>query len=67
MNEAIKQAAKDNGIKLWEIADALKVSEFTFTRWMRHELPADKRQKVLDAIESLKNKKREGLKNAIDH
>ena len=57
MNEAIKQAAKDNGIKLWEIADALKVSEFTFTRWLRHELPADKRQKVLDAIESLKNKK----------
>lgn len=59
MNEAIKQAAKDNGIKLWEIADALKVSEFTFTRWLRHELSADKRQKVLDAIESLKQKHQE--------
>lgn len=46
--------AKEQGIFQYEVADAIGVSEATFTRWLRKEMPEDKKKLVLDAIEKLK-------------
>lgn len=49
-NIEIRQAAKDSGVFLWELANAIGVSEPTITRKMRTELPADEKGKFLEAI-----------------
>lgn len=50
----IKRAARGSMIPLWKIARKLNVSEMTVTRWLREELPEDKRARIMDAIEQLK-------------
>ena len=39
MNKDVRIAARQARVPLWKIADALGVSEATFTRMMRRELP----------------------------
>lgn len=44
-NKDIRNAIKDKGLKGWQVADALKISENTFYRRLRHELaPAEKEE-----------------------
>ena len=52
-NEEIKMRAKQKGVALWKIADALGISEPTFSRWLRHALSEEREQRVNAAIESL--------------
>lgn len=52
-NENIRELAKANGVKFWEIADVLSVSEATVTRKLRHELPEDEKQRILEIIKAL--------------
>ena len=52
-NIDVRKRVKDAGLKLWQIADALGVSEPTMTRKLRHELDqADKAQifRIIDQI-----------------
>ena len=56
-NERIRAAAKDRRVMLWQIADRIGVSEFTLVRWLRHELPEDKKQKILEAINAIENER----------
>lgn len=56
-NEIIRKELRGNGIKQWELADALNISVSTMTLWMRHELPANKRNQMLEAIHELSAKK----------
>ena len=51
MNDSIKRQIKDAGLKQWQIADYLGISEPTFTRLMRHDLTEDQRARILEAIE----------------
>jgi len=51
MNESLRTAARKARVPLWKIADALGVSEATFTRMMRRELPKDKHEQVMSIIE----------------
>lgn len=51
MNQEIRTAARQARVPLWKIADALCVSEATFTRMMRRELPKDKRDQIMHIIE----------------
>ena len=44
VNSDIRKTAREKGVPLWKIADALKISEPTMTRRLRYELP--KREKV---------------------
>lgn len=53
MNQEIKKIMKEHKVKQWQIAERLGVSEFTFCRWMRHELPEDKKRLVLEAVNAL--------------
>ena len=52
-NTDIRATAKDKGVRLWEIAEYLKVSDPTMTRKLRKELPDSKKQEILKIIEEL--------------
>lgn len=52
-NTEIRNAAKEKKVHHWEIAERLGVSEQTFCRMMRRELPADKRDHILREIERM--------------
>lgn len=55
MINANKEVRKSKGyIPNWRIASKINVSEMTLTRWMRTEMPVDKRDKVLSAINDIK-------------
>lgn len=52
-NQEIRTEAKRNGVKLWQIADKLGISEPTMTRKMRHELNEDEKNRILSIITEL--------------
>jgi hypothetical protein len=52
-NKVIREAAKKKGVKLWEIALFLCVSEATITRMMRVELAPEKSTEILTAIDRI--------------
>ena len=49
-NMTIRTVAKENNVKLWQIAERLKISEPTMTRKLRHELSKEESQKLLTII-----------------
>ena len=53
-NTEIRAAAKNAGVFLYEIAEKLDVSEPTFNRYLRKELPEGLKAKALAAIEEIK-------------
>lgn len=53
-NTEIRAAAKSAGVFLYEIAEKLDVSEPTFNRYLRKELPEGLKAKALAAIEEIK-------------
>jgi len=56
-NLEIRQKAKEKGVLLWEVADALKISEATMTRELRKELPPEEKSQLLNIIEKLAKEK----------
>lgn len=52
-NLDVRTIAKENGVRLWEIADKLGISEPTITRKLRRELPADEKKKILAVIDEI--------------
>jgi DNA-binding CsgD family transcriptional regulator len=52
-NDDIREMAVSQGIRLWEIADGLGITDGNFSRLLRHELPNDKRVQIFDIIEQL--------------
>lgn len=56
-NTDIRTHAKNNKVALWEVADALKVSEATITRKLRHEMTDNEKTKIIGIIDNIaKNK-----------
>lgn len=56
-NIDIRAAAKENRIYLYEIADGLSVSEATFIRWLRKELPENQKKRVFAIIAEKRKEK----------
>lgn len=56
-NLQIRNAAKNAGVRLWQIAIKLGVSEATITRWLRRELPDAERDKLLVIIDEIASEK----------
>lgn len=52
-NSEIRKAAKDHGIKHWEIALHLGISEQTFMRWLRTPLSKEREEAIYCALEAL--------------
>lgn len=49
-NEYVRMEAKRASVPMWLIAERLGVSEGTILRWMRKELPEEKRDAILAVI-----------------
>lgn len=53
-NITVRKAAKDAGVKHWQIALELGISEQTFMRWLRTPLSVERESTILSAIDRLK-------------
>jgi transposase-like protein len=54
-NMDVRTEAMRQGVYLWQIAEKLKISEPTLMRWLRNELPADKKKLLLKVIGEIKD------------
>lgn len=50
-NAEIREEMKIKKIPQWKLGELLGVSENTVNRWLRTELPADKKKQMLQVIE----------------
>lgn len=58
-NEDIRAIAHLKKVYLYEIADALGVSEPTFNRWLRKELSENKKADIRSAIDIISEQRKE--------
>ena len=56
-NKEIRVAAKNAGIRLWEVAEAYGISDNNFSRKLRKELPQEEKEKILAIINRLAQEK----------
>lgn len=52
-NVDIRNTAAGNGVRLWQIAEALGIADCNFSRKLRKELPEDEKQKIFGIIAEL--------------
>lgn len=52
-NNDIRNEAHNKGVALWQIAEALGVSANTLFRWLRVDLDAEKRSRILEALDKV--------------
>ena len=52
-NLKIREMAKRAGIKHWQIAERLGISEPTIVRWLRVPLSPEREKMVVDAIHAI--------------
>ncbi len=52
-NQAIREAARQNNVLLWEIAERLHIADTTFSRKLRRELPDEQREQILSIISDI--------------
>ncbi len=53
-NLEIREEIRKSRLFHYEIADALGVSESAFSKWLRSEMDAERKEKVVQAIKSVK-------------
>lgn len=53
MNIAIRRAAKENGVKLWQVAERYGLTDGNFSRKLRRELPEDEQQRIIGIIHDI--------------
>lgn len=49
-NVVIREELKKVNMKQWELAELLNISEWTFSRKLRNELPDEEKQQILQII-----------------
>jgi hypothetical protein len=52
-NAEIRRSAAAAGIRLWQLADGLGITDASFSRKLRRELSADEKAKCFQIIENL--------------
>ena len=55
-NLEIRNAISKAGLRQWQIAEAYGVTEFSFSRMLRHELPEETKDRILQIIGQMKNR-----------
>ena len=55
VNEVLRKYREAAGVRQWELAEHLGMTEFTFCRKLRHELPEDEKARIMAAIDEIKN------------
>ncbi len=61
VNQEIRTAAKENGVRLWEVADALGINDGNLSRKLRHELSAEEQKQIISIIADIAERRKEGL------
>lgn len=59
-NKDIREAAKQAGVCLWQIAERLGINDGNFSRKLRRELPSQEREKIMEIINELAKEKGDG-------
>lgn len=52
-NSDIREAAAGAGVRLWQIADKLGITDFTLSRKLRKELPPEEKARIFSIIKEL--------------
>ena len=65
-NQSIRAAAKNRGVKLYEVAERLGVSQATITRKLYFELPEDEQQRLLSIIDEIAAQKENAAQSAAN-
>ena len=60
-NLIIREELKARGVRHWELAAALGISEQTLVRWLRFELSEDRQLDMLMKIEEIAKRKERSL------
>ena len=53
-NSRIREAAADAGVRLWQIAARIGVTDATFSRRLRFEMPEAETTRILHIIEDIR-------------
>ncbi|KAF1084855.1 hypothetical protein SPSYN_02025 [Sporotomaculum syntrophicum] len=53
-NQDIRGSVKKAGLYLWQVADKYGLVDSNFSRLLRKELPADKKERIFKIIDELK-------------
>lgn len=53
-NSEIKEKAKQSGVRLWQVADKLGITDGMLSRKLRKELPEAEKNNILQIIDNLK-------------
>ncbi len=61
-NVKIREAAKQTGVYLWEIAERFGCNDGNFSRKLRRELPADEQRRILVIISELAAEKKGAIR-----
>lgn len=56
-NKEVRTYAKEKGVYLWEIAEALHINDGNFSRKLRKELPEAQKQEIIQIIDELAEKR----------
>lgn len=56
-NMEIRNTAKRSGVRLWEVAEAIGITDAMFSRKLRRELPEAERRKLLNVVADLAHRK----------
>lgn len=61
-NVKIREAAKQTGVYLWEIAERFGCNDGNFSRKLRRELPEDEQRRILVIISELAAEKKGAIR-----
>ena len=64
-NQEIRRYAKENKVRLYELADALYISEPTMSRKLRRELPQDEKDRIFKIIDEIAANKAQAVAAAV--
>ena len=56
-NQDIREEIKKSGFFKWQIAEQMGICEMSLIRWLRVELPEEKKDRIRQAIKELKEGK----------
>lgn len=52
-NQDVRKKVASAGLRLWQIAEALGIADYNFSRKLRRELPAEEKEKIFGIIREL--------------
>ena len=61
-NKDIRDAVEDQGFKLWELAEALKIQDTNLSKKLRRELSSEEKAHIFRVIAHMAEQKKEAIR-----